>query len=410
MRREAPLTPQNTSSRQTDVMLGLAFPNPTFTTIEGSSRDLLLAVVRDSATASNLRALANCIGNWDDLIDLALQHRVLPMLFSRLAEMAPAVPIGALNRIQEENDRIVVRNLTNAAEVIAILQTFDRQGIQAIPFKGVVLAAAAYGDLLSRPGGDLDFLVRRGDLVRATDRLQARGYELETSTLPDRTPKEASCHEYQFQRRADGMVVELRWRLDLMGDSYGRDLGLDWVWPRHATAMLAGTAVPVLSPEVSLLVLCMHGCKHYWSRLVWVCDVAKMIAAAPELDWHVVLTESKRLGLKRSLGLGVLISERMLQTKVPRIVLDQFESDKTTRKLAEHFVENLLKEPGVGPRGRIPLKIKLLDFQDRSRLFLSPHFFRPNDRDLNVLGLPEWLRPFYYLLRPIRLLLDRSAR
>jgi hypothetical protein len=404
------MTPQNTSSRQTDVTLGHAFRNPAFSTIERSSRDLLLSVVRDSATAGDLRALANCIGNWDDLIDLALQHRVLPMLLSRLAEMAPAVSAGALNRIQEENDRIVVRNLANAAELIAILQTFDRHGIQAIPFKGVVLAAFAYGGLLSRPGGDLDFLVRRGDLACATERLQERGYELETSTLPDGTPEEASCYEYKFQRQADGMVVELRWRLNLTGDRYGRDLGLDWVWPSHAKAMLAGTAVPVLSPEVSLLVLCMHGCKHYWSRLVWVCDVAKMVAAAPELDWRVVLTESKRLGLKRSLGLGVLISERMLQTKVPKTVLDQFESDKTTRKLAEHFVENLLREPGIGPRGRMPYGIQLLDFHDRSRLFLSPHFLRPSVRDRDVLGLPEWLRPLYFLLRPIRLLLDRSAR
>lgn len=405
------MTPQNISSQQTDVMLGPAFPNPAFTTIETSSRDLLLSVVRESATAGDLRALANCIGNWDDLIDLALQHRVLPMLLSRLAEMAPAVPAGALHRIQEENDRIAVRNLANAAELIAILQTFDRQGIQAIPFKGVVLAAFAYGGLLSRPGGDLDFLVRRGDLACASNRLQERGYELETSTLPDGTPEEVNCHEYKFQRRADGMVVELRWRLDLIGGRrYGRDLGLDWVWPRHATAMLAGTAVPILNPEVSLLVLCMHGCKHYWSRLIWVCDVAKMIAAAPELDWRVVLTESKRLGLKRSLGLGVLISERMLQTKVPKVVLDQFESDKTTRKLAEHFVENLLKEPGTGPRSRIPYGIKLLDFHDRLRLFLSPHFLRPTERDGDVLGLPGWLRPLGYLLRPIRLLLDRSAR
>jgi len=379
-------------------------------TSETICQDLLLAVVRDSSSPSEIRALADSVSDWDELIDLAQQHCVLPMLYLRLADMEGSVPTSALTRVRREYDRIVLHNLANAAELIAVLKRFDREGVPAMPFKGVVLAASAYGDLLSRTGGDLDFLVRKSDLACAAKVLQERGYELETALLADGRPEVREVHEYKFRRRADGRELELRWKLDLNWGRYGRDLGMDWVWPNHSTAMLAGSAVPSLNAEVLLLVLCMHGCKHYWSRLVWVCDVAKVIAASPEPDWAAVLAESKRQGLKRALGLGVLLAERMLQAKVPKRVLDRFEADPTVCRIADHFANNLLENPGMGPPGRIPYGFQMLDFRERWRLFLTLNFLQPNERDRDAFRLPEWLRPLYYLLRPLRLLWDRSAR
>jgi hypothetical protein len=379
-------------------------------TIERGCRELLLAIVRDSTTPGDLRSLADSVSDWDQLVDLALQHQVLPMLSARLADLGPAMPTGVLARIRLEYDRIVLHNLANAAELIAVLQTFEREGIQAMPFKGVVLAASAYGDLLKRPGGDLDVLVRKRDLASGANVLRERGYELETLVLADGRPKDPKVHEYKFRRRSDGRELELRWRLDLNWGRYTRDLGIDWVWPQRATAMLAGAAVPVLNPNVSLLVLCMHGCKHDWSRLIWVCDVAKLIESSPKLDWHAVLEEAKRLGLTRAVGLGALLTRRLLNPSIPTFVLELFERDETTRRLADHFAINLIDNPGMGPSGRVPHGFQLLDFRDRLRLILSLDFLRPNERDRSVIDLPRWLCPLYYLLRPLRLMTDRSAR
>lgn len=378
-------------------------------TTDRSCRNLLLAAVPDSGDPDEIRALAGAITDWNPLIDLALQHRVLPTLFLRMAEMQPYVPASALSRMQREYDRSVLHNLANAAELIAVLRQFNAEGIPAIPFKGIVLAASVYGDLQRRPGGDLDFLVREKDLVRSSEILRARGYELAPSVPANETPAETECHEYKFLRHADGMVLELRWRLDL-NPRFGRDLGFEWAWRYHSTADLAGASVPILNPQISLLVLCMHGCKHNWSRLAWVCDIAKLIAASPHLDWHLVLTQSKRLGLTRSVGLGILLAEKMFQAKVPHWVLGQFEADNTIRKLAHHFSENVLQNPGLTPEGRVPYGTQLLDFEDRLRMFLSWNFLQPGEKDRQMFGLPGWLHPLYYLLRPLRLLWDRSPR
>lgn len=386
----------------------LAFQELMAIAIEKGCRDLLLATVRDSTDAEGLRRLAANVADWDGLIDLALQHRVVPTLAARIAEMGRSVPSRALIRIQSEYDRVVLHNFASAAELIAVLQGFDREGIQAMPFKGVVLAAFAYGDLLKRPGGDLDLLVRAEDIARASTMVLQRGYELRPPVAFDGGSELPEPNEHTFIRPTDGMVLELRWKLDLMWNRYGRTLGMNWVWPHRRTVMLSGAEIQNIDPERQLLLLCMHGSKHSWSRLIWVCDVGKLIGSSPDLDWEQALKEGRRQGLGRTLKLGVLLAVRMTGATVPPWVLAQFAADQTAWRLADHFANSLLETPGEGPPGRVPYWARLVDFLDRSKQLLN--LLRPNQRDQAVVGLPQWLRPLYYLLRPLRLLWDRSAR
>jgi hypothetical protein len=380
--------------------------------VDCESCELLRAVVRRQAdaTAQRIDLLAGNVRDWDSLLKLAREHRVLPLLFSRLADMGPAVPPAAQDYLRAEYHRNVFHALANAAELIGVLEVFDHFGIPAMPFKGVVLGASIYGDLTTRPAGDVDLLVHYRHLVRATAVLLERGYELKTEVRADGTPAVPNYYEYHFERPADGMVIELRWRLELTQPRFRRNLGMDWVWPRRRIAMLAGAEVPNLDPEITLLVLCMHGSKHAWSRLIWVCDVAQLLVSFPGLDWKEVTREAKRVGLWRTLALGVLLANRVAGAAVPQAVLRRFESDATAYNLARHIQENLFDAPGSPPMGRLPYYVQLLGFRDRVRLLLSPDVLRPNERDREAIHLPRSLEALYYLVRPVRMLLDRSAR
>jgi hypothetical protein len=278
-----------------------------------------------------------------------------------------------------------------------------------MPFKGVVLGASIYGDLSARPAGDLDVLIHHRHLVRASAILLERGYELDTAVRADGIPAAPDYYEYHFERQADGMMIELRWRLELI-PRFRSNLGLDWVWPSRRIAVIAGAEVPNLDPEITLLVLCMHGSKHAWSRLIWICDVAQLLASSPALDWEEVIHEAKRVGLWRALALGVLLAHGVACAPVPQDVLRCFESDSTAQSLARHFQKNPLDKPGCLPTGRMPYNIRLLGFRDRVRSFLSPDSLRPNKRDRAALNLPQSLHVLYYLVRPLRILWDRSPR
>ena len=372
--------------------------------------ELLFAMARPS-DAEQIHRLAAKVRDWDSVLRLADEHRVLPMLFTRLVNIGPTVPQIVQERLQAEYDTNMFHNLANAVELIAVLKALEHEMIPAMPFKGVVLGASIYHDLTTRPAGDLDLLIHYRHLARATTLLLERGYELKTSLHPDGTPISPSfTYEYHFERQTDGMVFELRWRLELAPPKFKRDLGMDWVWPRRRITMLAGAEVPDMSPEITLLVLCMHGSKHAWSRLIWICDVAQLLASFPSLDWKEVIREAKKSGLFRALALGVLLAYRIADATVPPEVLRRFEANTTASTLAQHIQQHLFDAPGTTPIGHIPYDFQLLDFRDRIGYLLSFDFLRPSERDRATLPLPTPLHPLYYLIRPFRIFWDRSAR
>jgi len=374
------------------------------------SCELLRAVVRRPVDAGQISLLAGEVENWDSLLGLANEHRVAPLLLLRLEETGTAVPESVRAWLRAEYHRNVLHSMANAAELLGVLEAFDREKIPAMPFKGVVLAASAYGDLKARSAGDLDLLIHFRDLARATEMILARGYKRTTETRADGAPVLPDYYECVFERATDGMVLELRWRLELTQPRFRRDIGMDWVWPRRRTAMLAGAVVPDMSAETTLLVLCMHGSKHVWSRLLWICDVARLLDSSPDLDWNEVIGEARKTGLWRALALGVLLAHRVAGVGVPEDVMRVFEGDKTSRRLALHIADNLFDSPGSRPEGRVPYNVQLLGFRDRVRFFVSLDLLRPSARDVEALPLPKWLHPLYYLIRPFRVLWDRSAR
>ena len=375
-----------------------------------ASSELLRAIVQRPADAQRTARLAENVRDWDSLLHLAREHRVSPMLFSRLVDMAPVVPPAVQEQLRAEYHRNVFHNLANAKELIGLLHVLDREGIPAMPFKGVVLGASIYGDLTTRPAGDVDLLIHYRHLLRATAVLLEMGCELTTPVRANGEPADPHLYEYHFERPADGMVIELRWRFELTYSRFRRDLGMDWVWPRRRIAILAGAVVPNIDPEITLLMLCMHGAKHAWSRLIWICDVAQLLTTFPDLDWKEVIREAKRSGLWRTLAVGVLLAQRMAGVEVSQAVLGPFEWDATASSLARHIQATLFDAPGSTPAGRRPYYLQLLGFRDRIRLLLSLDFFRPNDRDRAAIHLPPSLHFLYYLIRPVRMLCDRSAR
>jgi hypothetical protein len=376
-----------------------------------SSEFLRFAVKIDRSNhAGELERLAAAVEDWDEVVCLAREHRVSTLLYRQMAALGCDVPAEIETQLATEHQRSFLLNMSNALELVRLLKELEKQSIAAMPFKGVVLAASVYGDLAARPAGDLDMIIDSRDLVRATAVMQECGYALITPIKEDGSPLPSHCYELGFERLSDESLVELRFRLELIQPRFTHNLGLDWVWTGRRTASVAGAEVPDMCPEIALLVLCMHGCRHLWSRLIWIRDVAQLIAARPALDWQETIRQAKANGLIRPLALGVLLASRVTGAPVPEAILRSFESDSTVLKLARHMDENLFDAPGTVPPSHFPFSFKILDSRDRFRAFFSPDFLLPNARDKTVFPLPKPLYPLYAFLRPLRILLDRSPR
>lgn len=144
--------------------------------------------------------------------------------------------------------------------------------------------------------------------------------------------------------------------------------------------------------------------------MIWISDVAKLVDSEPQLDWDFAVREAKRIGLWRSLALGLILARRGASAAVPVEILRKVEGDRNVRELADFLYEHVSNGPGEMPGGLLPYNVKLLSFKDRLCAMASPNFFRPNERDRAVVRLPRLLEPLYYVIRPIRLLRDRAGR
>jgi hypothetical protein len=255
--------------------------------------------------------------DWPHLLHLARIHGVLPLLSRSLHTIGPdLVPQDALTALRDAFQANTQRNLFLAGTLLKLLRLLEAHGVAAIPYKGPVLATLAYGNVALRQFGDLDLLVHPQDADRAKALLWAQGYRWPDGRPPARFPRLLKVYELVSP---DGHVlVELHWALTSATFFFPLDSAL--LWTRLETVSLLETPVRSLAPEDLLLILCVHGAKHHWSRLGWICDVAALLRVTPQLDWARCLAQASRLGGTRMLALGLSLAHTLLDAGFPEAV------------------------------------------------------------------------------------------
>jgi len=213
--------------------------------------------------------------------------------------------------------------------------------------------------------------------------------------------------------RTDGKVrLDLHWRFTSRSGCLAGDP--ERFLQHLETVCVAGPELRSLRLETYLLVLSMHAAKHQWVQLKLICDIAEILAV-PDLDWEFVLREAHDLGLKRVLGTGLLLAQDLLEAVVPPKLAQDLKIDRTAKALAAQARARLFEEPDErwGLQGGITSQMEIRErFRDRAKIFLR-HFLpklRPSERDRWFLPLPNGLSAVYYVVRPVRLVLQRMGR
>jgi hypothetical protein len=352
-----------------------------------------------------LREVVRAVTDWDVSLRRAEFHGLLPLLAKHLDGTASSgVPPSVLERVHWALRRITRRNVALTAELLALLAELEARGVHAIPYKGPVLAASVYGHVGLRDFGDLDVLVRPGDVATAKAVLVQRGYRPQYD-LP--AAQEAALietrYEHPFERAENGLVVEVQWAV--VPRYFALSLDYDRLWARTEDVAIGGRAVPSLAPEDLLLVLVAHGGKHLWRRLGWVCDVAQLVRARAGLDWVAVHAEADRLGARRLLRLGLRLARDVLGAPLPWDAAASIDDDAVVGMLSAQVQEDWFGRPETWPGTWESMRFHLRArerWRDRVRYCVGVST-TTTPGDWTALTLPRGLFPLYYPLRAIRL-------
>jgi hypothetical protein len=275
---------------------------------------------------------------------------------------------------------------------------------------------AFHGSLALRQIADLDFFIEKRQAGQVFSLLIDRGYVLAGKFKAMSSEEIRLDHkDIELIHPETGISLELHW--SACEPWFDQRLSRLNLWEPSSTTTLLNRAIPLPSPEDMVFLLALHGLRHRWESLKWICDIDAMIHAFPAMDWAAVLFRAAKLSRKRMVLLPLALVERLFGTRLPACVVKAIGEDATVSVLAGQLVEQHLADDGGGLASSKNAVYELIsreavrlrsreNFADRFRLVASLLFnlFRPtvNDRRfLSARTLPESL---CWIIRPIRLL------
>ena len=297
----------------------------------------LLQCANPQLAADRLSEVFRKTLDWSRLLMLAEEQGVLPLLTKRLGELdEAAVPSEVRQKLRDAARAQTLFTLSLTAELFRVLDRFAALGIGVLLTKGPVLSVRCYGDPGLRQYTDLDLVLRDADIARATDAMMALHYEPKVPLKAIYAGKVPG--EYVFVRRDTKLLVELHTERTFR--YHPKPLSVEKLFERQARVRFDGHDVPSLSTEDELILICIHGAKHFWEGLMWIADVAALVTRQ-SVDWERAVSAVQEVEAKRMLYVGLLLAMNVTGARLPAKVIDELSADATAGRIAAHIARRL---------------------------------------------------------------------
>jgi putative nucleotidyltransferase-like protein len=344
--------------------------------------------------------------DWTAFVQKAMAHGLAGLAGHTLALLVPdMVPDEILDAFRVKLRRIGERNRALFDELVRVIDALAEKGIDAIPFKGPILAMQAYGDLDLREFRDLDFLIRDQDMSPAMATLHSLGYARKGQFTAAQIEmiQRLQGQEIVFHQTAR-ICIEPHTRLTPLKMTL--DIDYAGLWGRARRADICGHAMLAAAPEDQFLILAIHGGKEMWWRMNWACDVAAFIASHPNLDWSAIIERARAQGCLRMVLLAASLARRYFNAPVPDSVASEERADPVAESMAQRIVKQWLAYEAGGPPSNNKLSLGRLLLHDgivRRARYVARTWFLPGPHHVGAFALPRSLR-FGYV--PIKLVHD----
>lgn len=373
-----------------------------------------------TATASEVTSLLTVDLDWETLVQTAIDRGLMPLLYQSLKEIeVKLVPQSVMMQLQILTQMNGIDNITKTKELLKILSLLESKGIEAIAFKGSILATSIYGDIALRQFNDLDILVRLQDFWQTKAILVDRGYQSYLSKemeidlfnnhfqvpLSYQNPAIATV-DSQFQPslfdRNPALSIDLHWGIPPRR-IFNPDR-CDRLWDNHNSIDLIGQEIKTFSPEVTLVIQCLNAGKEFeylgiHLPIKQVCDVAKVIQTYSNLNWNLALKISSQLQVQKLFLIGLFMTQNLLQIALPQLILEKIARSLGNIAIQPRNHQNLWQLL-VNP-------LTTINWSWYGMLVIWSHLKRavlPCQKDIDYFPLPARLFFLYYVIRPIRLL------
>jgi hypothetical protein len=340
---------------------------------------------------------------WNSLFELAEQHGVLPLLYQTLSTQTESVPVEEFGRLKQNYQANLHKVLFLSCEFVRIAECLDSIGVEFLPYKGLALAETVYGDVALRQSGDIDLLIHPHDLPKIRKAVGELGFipHTQLSEAEERAYLE-SGYECAFDSAAGRNLLEVQWAIQPR--FYAVDYEMTGVFERSVPVSVAGCTVKTLCLEDLFIVLSLHAAKHVWARLIWLCDLARVMSSS-ELNWNWIGLRATELGITRVLRVSLLLANRILSATIPAAADSNLPKDLKAEAIAEEIEKLIVMQTdfNVESFGYFQLMLQLRERKADRMRFLARLVFTPGSGEWDAVRLPRPLFPLYRVIRIFRL-------
>jgi len=300
-----------------------------------AEHELLIDLTNSKLTSQKINSIKQILKNdidWDYFINLSEYHQISSLAYWNIkTHFGNFIPESYLSQLESNYKNTAVRNMFLTDELLSILNEYSTNNIKAIPIKGPLIAEQIYENLTVREFIDIDILVYPKDVEKAKDILIQRDYSLEfhLSEEEDIAYRKSSFYlkdqkiHYTLFNKDKGISIELHWLI--VQTEYSFAPNIDNFWKRSSIFTLEGQEILSLSIEDLLLYLCIHGTKHHWMQLKWICDINELINKNKDLDWKSLSAKAIKYKCERMILLGLKLTNELYHTELPANLIKKID-------------------------------------------------------------------------------------
>ncbi|MCH8163870.1 MAG: nucleotidyltransferase family protein, partial [Proteobacteria bacterium] len=336
------------------------------------------------------------------IVTLAHNHGVYPLFYQALQTHAfDLLTSKNLTELKQHNMTVVMHNMRMTAELIRIIKLLEKNGIEALAFKGPTLAQIAYEDIMLRQYGDLDILIDESDAYMTGKLMCENGHipSMPLEFLQNHTYLKVA-KDFSMVSESGGVLTELHWRLF---EKKFNILIPENIKGELQSVSINNYSIKTFPTNLLLVYLCLHGSKHGWERIIWICDIDRLLRSS-RIDWRKAIDIAEASHSNRSFYLGLDLCNSFLQTPLPDSVIKRMGKYDVT-ELKALTLKNLNEKDATrnefqNNKKTFFYQTKLYDSKIVKIYFCLKTFFGISASDCRTLLLPEKLKFLYVFLRP----------
>lgn len=266
---------------------------------------------------------------WAVFLSISDVHWVSPFLYKAFVlqqEREECIPFDIRRGFKKSYRLSCVRVQRAEKQLIPVLKKLHAVGIPVIALKGMHLATQVYVEPSLRPMMDADLLIQRSDLEAAVRVIKSFGYRQTSPGGRFQTKQESSVrkgtHHLPTFRIPNGPSIELHYDLEAPQSLPG--LQTEGLWERACATKIGEADILVLSPEDTLLHLCIHAAHHhkFALKLLSLCDIPVALSHwRGKIDWELFWQRAKDWGVERSAMLTFALTGFRLGYPLPEGIL-----------------------------------------------------------------------------------------